>query len=65
MLGGILVVCGDCYNLNKIIVVVVLSPHLTVLILKTKMQGMSLLAGNGKHVSSLIGRAKRAPHWGV
>ena len=34
-LGGVLVVCGECYNLEYIDrSVVVLSPHLTVLILK-------------------------------
>ena len=46
-LGGVLVVRGECYNLEIIYrsVAVVLSPHLSVLFSKTpKIQGMSSLA---------------------
>ena len=42
-LGGVLVVCGECYNLDRS--VVVLSPHLSILFFKTpRLQGMSSLA---------------------
>ena len=42
-LGGVLVVCGECYNLDRS--VVVLFPHHSILFLKTpKVQGISSLA---------------------
>ena len=54
MLGGVLVVCGECYNLGKIDrSVVVLSHHLSILFFKSpKIQGMSSSC-NGNHFSSI------------